>query len=108
MVDIVVTKSTLDEQTSLIRGTIARIRMIDFFNAEDSQAFEEEYVKVAGSLLQLATNLIMTRTSDESLLHIAIYNTEHDADASLAPIQKFMSEHQKLFKDTMYLHGPVR
>ena len=54
---------------------IARIRMIDFFNAEDSQAFEEEYVKVAGSLLPLATNLIMTRTSDESLLHIAIYNT---------------------------------
>jgi hypothetical protein len=49
--------------------------MIDFFNAEDSQAFEEEYVKVAGSLLPLATNLIMTRTSDESLLHIAIYNT---------------------------------
>ena len=43
---------------------IARIRMIDFFNAEDSQAFEEEYVKVAGSLLPLATNLIMTRTSD--------------------------------------------
>ena len=86
---------------------IARIRMIDFFNAEDSQAFEEEYVKVAGSLLPLATNLIMTRTSDESLLHIAIYNTEQDADASLAPIQKFMSEHQKLFKDKMYLHGPV-
>ena len=85
---------------------IARIRMIDFFNAEDSQAFEEEYVKVAGSLLPLATNLIMTRTS-ESLLHIAIYNNEQDADASLAPIQKFMSEYQKLFKDTMYLHGPV-
>lgn len=63
---------------------IARIRMIDFFNVEDSQAFEEEYVKVARSLLPLATNLIMTRTSDESLLHIAIYNTEHDADASLA------------------------
>jgi hypothetical protein len=66
---------------------IARIRMIDFFNAEDSQAFEEEYVKVAGSLLPLATNLIMTRTSDDSLLHIAIYNSEQDADASLAPIQ---------------------
>ena len=40
---------------------IARIRMIDFFNAEDSQAFEEEYVKVAGSLLPLDTNLIMTK-----------------------------------------------
>ena len=86
---------------------IARTRMIDFFDAEDSQAFEEDYVKVAVSLLPLATNLIMTRTSDESLLHIAIYNTEQDADASLAPIQKFMSEHQKLFKDAMYLHGPV-
>ena len=86
---------------------IARIRMIDFFNAEDSHAFEEEYVKVAGSLVPLATNLIMTRTSDESLLHIAIYNTEQDADASVSPIQIFMSEYQKLFKDTMYLHGPV-
>ena len=86
---------------------IARIRMIDFFNAEDSHAFEKAYVKIAGSLLPLATNLIMTRTSDESLLHIAIYNNEQDADASLAPIQKFMSEYQKLFKDTMYLHGPV-
>ena len=86
---------------------IARIRMIDFFNAEDSHAFEKEYVKIAVSLLLLATNLIMTRTSDESLLHIAIYNNEQDADASLAPIQKFMSEYQKLFKDTMYLHGPV-
>ena len=86
---------------------IARIRMIDFFNAEDSHAFEKEYVKIAGSLLSLATNLIMTRTSDESLLHIAIYNNEQDTDGSLAPIQKFMSEYQKLFKDTMYLHGPV-
>ena len=86
---------------------IARIRMIDFFNAENSHAFEKEYVKIAGSLLPLVTNLIMTSTSDESLLHIAIYNNEQDSDASLAPIQKFMSEHQKLFKDTMYLHGPV-
>ena len=70
------------------------------------KAFEEKYVKIAGSLLPLATNLIMTRTSDESLLHIAIYNNEQDADASLAPIQKFMSDHQKLFKDTM-MHTTV-
>jgi hypothetical protein len=38
--------------------------MIDFFNAEDSQAFEEEYVKVAGSLLPLATII------QSSLLHM--------------------------------------
>ena len=37
--------------------SIARIRMIDFFNAEASQAFEEKYVKICRVIIAVGDEL---------------------------------------------------
>ena len=86
---------------------IARIRNVECYSEDDLVSLNDNWGKYNTEKMPKAVSRTAVRTGPESIMHIAIYNSEEECDAANVIAKEFLASGKNRIKEYISFHGEV-
>ena len=86
---------------------IARIRNVECYSEDDLVWLNDNWGKYNTKKMPKAVSRTAVRTGLESIMHIAIYNSEEESDAANVIAKEFLASAKNRIKEYISFHGKV-
>ena len=91
-----------------MQGNVSRIVHLDFSSKGELEEFVKRYSKEAPPLAEEALQLTLIKTTEESLIIVAIYKDDQDAEKVRRKLGPWVQKFSEVYKQSFSLMGEVK